>query len=115
MGDRGPSLIQRGVGGQSDIVVDTDALRGAAGAFSSLGEAFGQGAAGFLARAHLGRTAFGSLPMAEEPGRQYLQSLTEAQAALQNVASQVTEIAARLRQSAGNYDGADVAGAGQPG
>jgi hypothetical protein len=114
MGDRGPSLIQRGGGGQPDVVVDTDALRGAAGTFSAVGEAFGQGAAGFLARGHLGHTAFGSLPVAQEPYRQYLRSLTEAQAALLSVASQVTEIAAKLRQSAGNYDGADVASARQP-
>jgi hypothetical protein len=89
--------------------VDTDALRGAARAFSSLGEAFGRRAGGFPVRGHLGHTAFGSLPMAQEPYRQYLSSLADAQAALQTVAAQVTEIADGLRRSADSYDGADVA------
>jgi hypothetical protein len=109
MGDRGPSLIEKGVGGRPDIVVDTDALRRAAAAFESSGGAFGEQAAGFQPRARLGHTAFGSLPAAQEPYRQYVQSLAEAEGALGMVASLVRDIGAALRRSADNYDGADVA------
>jgi hypothetical protein len=109
MGDGGLRLIKKGVGGRPDIVVDTDALRRAAAAFEASGGAFGEQVAGFRWMARLGHTAFGSLPAAQEPYGQYLQSLAEAQDALGKVATQVRDIGAALRQSADNYDRADIA------
>jgi hypothetical protein len=107
VGDSGARLIRKGSGGQPDLLVDTDALRRAAVALAGGGEAFGRAAAGFPARAALGRTAFGSLPAGQEAHGQYAQTLDEAREALQRITSQVAEIAASLRQSADNYDGAD--------
>lgn len=109
MGDSGHGieLIQKGRNGRPDLVVDTDALRRGAATFVRLGEAFGSQAAGFQSRAALGRTAFGSLPQAQEPHGQYDQTLAEAQDVLERIACQTVLIGVGLVESADNYDGAD--------
>src|SRR5207237_7562245 len=78
----GPDLLSRGGGpGGSDIVVEPDALRAAATALARAGAAFHADASGFRARAHLHDHAFGSLPEAAHPHRDYVHAVADAQAA----------------------------------
>jgi hypothetical protein len=102
------SLIQKGAGpGGQDLVVDTAALRAGARALSGLDADFAARSAGFSSRVHLHGHAFGSLPQAQEPYREYVRTVASAQAALDAIRGQIDQVASALVASADNYDGAD--------
>jgi hypothetical protein len=102
-------LIQKGGGpGGLDIVVDTDALRAAAAALARVGADFAGRSGGFAARVHLQDHAFGSLPQAAAPYRDYLRTVAEARAALETIGTQIQQVSGDLHASADNYDGADT-------